>query len=230
MVDFHTHVLPGIDDGSKSVEESVRLLLALMRQGVQMVAATPHFYPTEDTPEDFLRRRDRAAKLLEASVPEGFPQIVLGAEVYYFTGISRSEQIESLRLSGTDLLLLEMPFGSWTVGMIKEIVELNDRQNIQVMLAHVERYMRWQGSKVWKGLRGKGVLMQCNASFFLDWTTKRKARKMLLDGQIHFIGSDCHNLKSRPPKIGQALEAVGPVGRTLLRENAHRYAPALGGK
>lgn len=229
MVDFHTHVLPGIDDGSRNVAESIALLQALDRQGVGMAAATPHFYPTEDSPEDFLHRRGRAARLLEASAPEGLPQIVLGAEVYYFAGMGRSEQIESLRLSGTDLLLLEMPFGAWTAGMIREIAELNGRQNIQVVLAHIERYMRWQNESVWKGLREKGVLMQCNSGFFLDWTTRRRAKKLLRDRQIHFIGSDCHNMRSRPPRIGQALEAVGPEGRKLLRENAYRYAPALGG-
>lgn len=230
MVDFHTHVLPGVDDGSKSVAESIGMLRSLKQQGVRMAAATPHFYPTEDTPEGFLLRRGIAAKMLEASLPDGLPQVVLGAEVYYFTGISRSEQIEGLRLSGTDLLLLEMPFSAWTAGMLREVAELNSRQNIQVVLAHVERYMRWQGEKVWKSLREKGVLMQCNPSFFLDWKTKRKARKMLYEGQIHFIGSDCHNMTVRPPKIGQAMEAVGREGQKILQENASRYAPALRGK
>ena len=57
MIDFHTHILPGMDDGSKSVEESIWLLQEEVRQGVDAVMLTPHFYAEENSPVDFLRRR-----------------------------------------------------------------------------------------------------------------------------------------------------------------------------
>ena len=60
MVDFHTHVLPRIDDGSGSTEESLSLLESLRSQGVDIVCATSHFYPAEQDPESFLRRRGKA--------------------------------------------------------------------------------------------------------------------------------------------------------------------------
>lgn len=64
MIDFHSHILPGIDDGSASVEESLKLLEMLAEQGVKTVVATPHFYPDRTSVSDFLRRRDAAYQRL----------------------------------------------------------------------------------------------------------------------------------------------------------------------
>ena len=61
MIDLHTHVLPGMDDGSRSPEESARMLRELAAQGVTLAAATPHFYAGENSPDRFLRRRKEAA-------------------------------------------------------------------------------------------------------------------------------------------------------------------------
>ena len=57
VIDFHSHILPGIDDGSASVEQSIAMLRMEAEQGIDHVVATPHFYPQYDTPEHFLRKR-----------------------------------------------------------------------------------------------------------------------------------------------------------------------------
>ena len=67
MIDFHSHILPGMDDGSQTVEESLTLLEMLRAQGVDTVAATPHFYARENSPEVFLRRRREAWERLDAT-------------------------------------------------------------------------------------------------------------------------------------------------------------------
>ena len=64
MIDFHSHILPGIDDGSKSVEMSIKMLRREAQQGISRVVATPHFYPQTDNPERFLRRRAEAERIL----------------------------------------------------------------------------------------------------------------------------------------------------------------------
>lgn len=110
MIDFHSHILPGMDDGSQTVEESLTLLEMLRAQGVDTVAATPHFYARENSPEVFLRRRREAWERLNARLTPGGPQVLLGAEVRYYRGISRLEELHRLCLSGTHVLLLEMPF------------------------------------------------------------------------------------------------------------------------
>lgn len=223
MIDIHTHLLPQMDDGSKSLTESLAMLRALADQGVSRVAATPHFYPGETGPEEFLARRAASAARLEEGLNPELPRITLGAEVYYFEGIARAEAAEALRIQGTELLLLEMPFRAWTARMVDEVLDLNARRGVRVLLAHIERYLRFQKGEVWDVLEAAGVLFQSNASFFLDWKTRRRALRMLKAGRIHLLGSDCHNMTTRPPRLGEALAAVGPEGRRMLEENLNAY-------
>ena len=78
--------------------------------------------------------------------------------------------------------------------------------------------MDFQSDKVLDHLLGNGIMMQANASFFNDFFKKRKALKMLNEGSIHAIGSDCHNMSSRPPKIGSAFEVIQKkFGKSYLR-------------
>lgn len=209
VVDFHSHVLPKIDDGSKSVEESLQMLEASSSQGITYMAATPHFYPAEISPKQFLDRRKRAAERLRAVWRPEFPKLLLGAEVYFFDGISRAEEVEALRMEGTSLLLLEMPFHAWSDRMVAEVKALHNCSGCTVVLAHIERYLRLQKGTVWDELLEAGILMQSNASFFLHWSTKRKAVHMLDAGRIHLLGSDCHNMAERAPHMGEALAVIG---------------------
>lgn len=208
MVDFHTHILPGIDDGSQSIGESVTLLRMQLRQGVRSVVATPHFYADRTTPEKFLEKRNHAWQQLKPYLWPELPEIYLGAEVRYFEGISVVGELRFLKIEGSDLLLLEMPFQRWTDRMIADVLELNGRPDLQIVLAHIERYLPDQPRPVWQHLRQNGVLMQSNVSFFADWRTRRRAVSMLERGEIHMLGSDCHNKTSRPPNWEQLPEKV----------------------
>ena len=82
MIDLHTHILPNVDDGSSSLEESLALLRMLASQGVTLTAATPHFYATSDTPEQFFRRREAAWKQLSGAMESGMPCVLLGADLF----------------------------------------------------------------------------------------------------------------------------------------------------
>ena len=106
IVDFHSHILPGIDDGSKSIEESLTLLRMEAEQGITRVVATPHFYPQHDTPERFLRRRNAAEEILRQAMEAepGLPEIFVGAEVYYFKGISNSDVMSELTIDSKKVL------------------------------------------------------------------------------------------------------------------------------
>lgn len=200
MIDFHTHILPGMDDGSRSVESSLGLLRMEAQQGVTIAALTPHYYAQENSPQEFLLRRQRAWEQLQPWLEPGFPRCVLGAEVQYFEGICASEAVSCLRLEGTPYLLLEMPFFRWSSRMVEDVLDLQDREDIQVVLAHVERYLSLQDSQVFQTLSRWGVQFQGNCSFFGRWSTRRKAMGMLKNGQLHFLGSDCHNRQTRPPR------------------------------
>ncbi len=208
MIDFHNHILPGIDDGSRSLEESAALLKALSEQGVTVSVATPHFNVNRESIGSFLNRRNDSYRRLIEKLPAGSPRILCGAEVAYYNGISRLPDLHKLCVEGSRLLLLEMPVSKWTEYTVKELLELAGSNRLTVVLAHMERYMNFQRRDTVQRLYESGVLMQFNAGFFLGLLTKRRAIRMIRNGEIHFIGSDCHNLTSRRPRIGDAFEVI----------------------
>ena len=89
-----------------------------------------------------------------------------------------------------------------------DVCELSGKSSIKIVLAHIERYYRLQKKAVWERLRESGVLMQVNAKYFTSFASRRRAITMLKEGDIHFLGSDCHNLTSRAPQIGKAFEII----------------------
>lgn len=208
MIDWHSHILPGVDDGSKDVAQSIAMLQMQASQGIETVVATPHFYANDETVASFLERRAKALEALKEQLPENAPKILLGAEVRYYQGISRMEGLMDLRIEGSKLLLLEMPMSVWTEYMIRELVELSGKSSVRIVLAHVERYLRLQKQSVWDRIADSGIMMQVNGSFFTSLTTKRKAILLLQEGTVQFLGSDCHNLTTRPPQLGKAYEII----------------------
>ena len=218
MTDWHSHILPQMDDGSKSVEESISLLKALKGQGVNRVIATPHFYANDETVEDFIKRRQNAFEKVSAHLNDELPNVLLGAEVSFYSGISRLDGIGRLKIENTDLLLLEMPFSCWTEYIVRELLELSSSGEFTIMLAHIERYFSLQNASVWQRLYDSGILMQSNASFFNDFFKKKKAINLLKSEKIHFIGSDCHNMTSRPPELQKAYDYITKkLGEEFLR-------------
>lgn len=188
-----------MDDGSSSASQSVSMLRELGRQGVDTVVLSSHFYAQQNSPAQFLERRQRAfAQLREYLQPE-LPELCLGAEVQYFDGICSVEEVQDLRIEGTDYLLLEMPFRRWSDRVVDDVLELNQWPDVQIVLAHFERYVDAQPKSIWQFLLDSGIFLQSNVSFFDNWRTRHKAMSMLEDGKIHFLGSDCHNMSSRRP-------------------------------
>jgi protein-tyrosine phosphatase len=197
-----------VDDGSGSTEESLALLELLKKQGVTVSVATPHFYAVRHKLSEFLERRERAARILADARSDGVPAVRLGAEVSYYEGISRSEEIKALVIEGTPLLLLEMPEAPWHDRVVDEVLRMNDDHGVAVLLAHVERCLPFQKKHVIERLAEGEVLMQMNADSFLERGTRRFAVKMLRDRKIHMIGSDCHNMTSRRPRLDEAYAEI----------------------
>lgn len=208
MIDWHSHILPGIDDGSRNVAESISMIQALSSQGVKTVIATPHFYANDESVDSFLERRTAALELLKTQLSQDAPEIRCGAEVRYYPGISHLGNLKRLTIEGSKLLLLEMPIMGWTEYTIRELMALSRRSDIGLVLAHAERYMSLRKRAMWEELRDYGVLMQSNASFFTAWPTKHKAISLLREGCIQFVGSDSHNMTSRSPQLGKALAVI----------------------
>lgn len=224
LTDIHTHILPGTDDGSASPEESLRLLSALSAQGVTTVAATPHFYAEQDNPAAFFSRRQEALALLK-SLPVPDIRILPGAEVLLYPGISRTEQLPRFAIGDTSLLLLEMPFSDWMASEVAEVVSIVRERKLQVVLAHIDRYLTRKNIRYLLELRQTDVLFQVNADAFLNRKTKKAALDLLADGMVQFIGSDCHNMTSRPPRLSEAYGVIeGKFGKRPLEWLAEQSA------
>ena len=218
MIDFHSHILPGIDDGSRSLQESLELIKMLKAQNVDLICATPHYSIRDKSPDAFLEDRKRSYESLLEVLPGDAPKICVGAEVFYSPGISHMKELPKLCFEGTRLLLLEMPTDEWTGSVYTELRELSCSSNIIIMMAHIERYLPMQKAKLIEDLLNYDILFQCNASFFNDKHTRKKALKMLKNGQISAIGSDCHNVVSRPPRLDEFAETVkAKYGEDFLR-------------
>ena len=209
MIDFHTHVLPGIDDGCSTVEESIEILKYMWSNGIKTVVATPHYYREKSSIDFFLGQRDEAYnKILAAAESSNIriPEILLGAEVSYFPGMSRFEKIEQLCIGNTKYILLEMPFGKWDSFIIGELEKLIASRGIIPIIAHVERYSGYKSMIA--ELVKLQLPLQINASSLFKLQTSFFLLKRIRDGSIQVIGSDCHNMYSRPPNVHLAMEKI----------------------
>lgn len=211
VIDFHSHILPGIDDGSASVKESIAMLQMETAQGVKHVIATPHFYAHHDSPERFLRRRNEAEARLRADMSryEGLPKVSVGAEVYFFHGISESDIISELAIAGGKYILIEMPHAPWTESMYRELEGIYTKHRVTPIIAHVDRYISpFRTHRIPERLEQLPVFVQANAEFFLRGSTRAMALRMLRENRIQLLGSDCHNLSDRAPNLGAAIELI----------------------
>lgn len=211
IFDFHTHILPGIDDGSKTVEDSVKMLQMEVQQGIRRVIATPHFYAHHDTPSNFLTKRKEAECRLreEMSKYSDMPELLIGAEVHYFSGISESDVVYELTIDKKKCILLELPQAPWNEKIYKELTDIWERHGIIPIIAHVDRYIHpLRTFGIPQRLSELPVKVQANSSFFVRRSTRHMALKMLKNGQIHVLGSDCHSLNTRAPNLGAAEKII----------------------
>ena len=146
--------------------------------------------------------------MLHSELPVRSPEILLGAEVLYFPGIAKMEELHDLCIEGTNVLLLEMPFTSWNDYAIHEVRDLASSGRFTVLLAHIERYYDRQPRRVWDDLLDYNVLMQSNADFFLSFFSRRKALRLMKEGYIHLLGTDAHDMSSRAPHMDQAVAVI----------------------
>lgn len=204
MIDFHTHILPAIDDGSRSVEESLAIFKQQHQEGVQALVATPHFYP-DDQLDAFLQRRDLAAQQFEQALQaEGLlDQVKLkkGAEVLLSVDTWKIENLEALCITGTKYILLEMPYSKWSDWVYTSVQNIIDNHKLIPVIAHVERYdtVMEDPNQLLRFIE-MGALLQMNTYSLQKKSSKYKlAHKLLKHHMIHILGSDVHRAKGLMP-------------------------------
>lgn len=208
ITDFHSHILPGMDDGAKDVDESVRMLGRLLEQGTDKVLATSHYYEFREDIPSFLERRERSLFKLESYIKEHdiyLPEIIPASEVRLWHGMSGDENLSKLTIGDSKYILLEMPYDQWTDWMFAEIYSVSSRGYMPIM-AHLERYVDLIPEKtIIQKLLTLGVYVQCNAESLKSRKSRKFMKKLLKYNRLTVLGTDCHNLGDRPPEIEKAL-------------------------
>jgi len=217
IVDIHSHFLPEIDDGSKSLEMTEEMLKTSADAKVMQLFVTPHYYPTE-TADEFLARRDAAFEKLSAMNAESLPELKTGAEVYYHIGLQHEKELDRLCYQGTHCLLLEMPWSEWGERMLKDVEDLIFYRGVTPVIAHLERYSDLASAKMIKRLKSMPVVIQMNAGHIIDQKTRKAALKAIKKGEVDLLGSDAHNTTTRPPVLGEAYKILEESGLSAQAE------------
>ena len=192
-LDYHAHILPGCDHGSDGLATSLKQVEMAVSAGVKTICATPHFYPHKESVESFMRRREKTAGLLLHELPENAPLIQLGAEVLICDGMERLDGLNRLCREGTNELLLEMPFYAWPESIWDTLYFLCDLADIQIVLAHAERYPAENIEK----LICESVPLQLNAECLTKPLKRKRYLEWIENGYVKYLGSDIHMLGDR---------------------------------
>lgn len=227
-LDIHAHILPSVDDGAKDMETAIMLLEMLKEQGVTEVIATPHFYPDTDSAEEFAEFTDKAYNGLKNEIAhKDLPKVFLGCELRYFSGMGKSRAIKQFVISGTNYLLLELPYGApITKTVLQDIIDISERQGLTPILAHIERYAKVSGFKKLLKLISDGyAVSHINAGAVVTKETARLCEKLIKKGYVSYLASDTHSPEHRPPQIKQALEFItdrlgrSAANRLIIKSN-----------
>ena len=206
FTDYHSHILPEIDDGSKSAEESVQMLEKLSEQGLERVVATPHFYAhREESVESFIKKRKSAyEKLCRKNIP--VKEIHLGAEILMESGISECDGIEKLAIEGTNLILLEPPYYDCPKNLTDEIYSISYDYKLKPIIAHIHRYIGLYEKSEIEELLKIDAVFQINNQAFRNFREKHFVKLLIKEGYPLVFGSDCHNMTSRIPDFDVILK------------------------
>lgn len=199
QTDFHSHLLPNLDDGSKSFEQSLELIQHLQSFGVEKIITTPHIYSTKykNSPTTILPRLEELKKYLL----ENNCNIEIQAAAEYYLDEILLEKLrinEPLLTFGNKNLLFELSFINES-RLITEAVFLMLSQGYKPILAHPERYMyyHFECDKL-EEIRNSGIGLQLNINSLSGYygENERKMAQKLIDANlIDYVGSDTHHLK-----------------------------------
>ncbi|MDP4133786.1 MAG: CpsB/CapC family capsule biosynthesis tyrosine phosphatase [Bacillota bacterium] len=221
MIDMHSHVLPGVDDGASDVEESLSMLTDSKKQGISIVVATPHcVVHDDDMILDSIKRRQEAYCSLNKKAEESnlkIPDIKLGFEVYLDVDVTLFTDFRKLCIEGTNCMLVELPYRIWTDMNLEFLKSLIDK-GIKPIIAHVERYFVFKHNFE-KILRVNDIVFQVNSDSFLSISSRRRIKKVLENVAICVAGSDMHNTETRKCSLGAA--------KKIAEEKFPEYADAV---
>ena len=213
-IDFHSHILPKMDDGASSTDESIEMLKILAKDNVDRVLLTSHFYRQNENIQKFLERRQASYERLceAANGIRGLPELTLGAEVYFYPSLSSDPDFEKLTIGNTDYILLELPFERFHDNFYSDFAKFMNRCDNRIVLAHAERYLSF-GNNVddIRRICSMGNItcqMNCSTIAEAGIFARNQLFKMISEGMISALGTDAHNLSVRPPLFKKAEKLI----------------------
>lgn len=223
MVDIHTHILPGIDDGAEDIAQTKRLLEMQVKNGVKQIFLTPHFDCQALSVSEFLEKRRRSFDKIRQAYPGGLPaQLKLGAEVRYSPSLINLD-LRALTLGESDYLLLELPFDHYPMHLEK-LVSAMEMSGLIAIFAHVERYVYFRKKpELLQNLICRGCLGQVNIRSLSDAADHGFAKACLMHDLAQFVASDTHNTQTRPPCMEELRNTFTKSDRAYF----NRFAQAV---
>jgi len=207
MIDFHSHILPGFDDGAEDIEMSVKMLEKSKADGIDTIISTSHAYiKSQDSINVFLNRRKKYKGILNDGISgPDLPEVKYGAEVHLYTDLSQFEHIDKLTIEGTNYILIEMPSRNWNDNLFEYVYNLTI-SGFRPIIAHIDRYM-WAKDK-FSNLACLDAVFQVNSDFFMSKKRLKDALWLFEKGYCHILGSDMHNLTERPTHMAEAYAVI----------------------
>ncbi len=211
-LDLHSHILPGVDDGSKDWEMTMQMLQMIYDQGVRHIVATPHNYPGQKKQDnEKIRALAEEVNQRAKQIASDF-EVLCGNEVLYRRGIPQEiEDNHVLTLADSRYLLVEFypdeRYDDVYQGL-RELIESGYRP----VIAHMERVhaLFEKEENIWEVIK-LGALVQVNTKSLMGGLFDRRSarlRKYMENGMIHFLGSDCHNTAERAPLMEDCIEKL----------------------
>ena len=210
MIDIHTHIIPGVDDGSPNIETSINMIKHEIDIGVDTIICTPHhiYHRYEKSVEEIKSQFDLLKKEVEK---QNLPiKLYLGQEICYSHRediIAMLKEGKLLTLNNTNRVLLEFSFTREPEDIL-DIIYNFVVNGYEVIIAHIERY-EWITLDKIKALRNEGALIQINSNSYLgltSWKEKRITRKLIKLGLVDFVASDTHSF--RPSTLDKSYKKI----------------------
>lgn len=208
LCDLHCHIIPGVDDGAKDLDEALTLLKMQYDEGVRNIIVTPHYRigmfeePMKKVLQNYLKIKSAAKEIGRDGI-----SLYLGCEVY----MSR-EVLDVLKrndrptMAGTRYVLTEYSSSS-SLKEIRDYVYLMISSGYIPIIAHVERYREIrEDTEGISQLKNLGAKIQVNAGSIIGrsgWRVKRACKRLMCEDLIDFVASDCHDIKHRVPNLGK---------------------------
>lgn len=211
MTDFHSHILPGIDDGSQNLQMSEKMLELEAKSGIDTIVATPHFYLSKQNVDDFVEKRQAAYEQLLPVAEEKGIRIVCGAEVYYSSSLIDVD-LSKLRIGDTRYMMVELPYTKLSDNFIRGFHSFvgNISSEITPVLAHAERYLNFTDEDSLYEIMNTDMLVQLNSGSFKPFSPQIKFMLNLIKHDMaHLLGTDCHNTTTRSPNMDIARKMIG---------------------